>query len=229
MAQIKIANAAALQALASNILGYYEFGGNINKANGGTVGLAGAGNGLTATEGKLAVSCADGVTISDGKVVANVNTAKGLMCDKSKLEVVVGSGLKFDDGAVAVDTATIATQSFVTDKGYQTASQVNTAITGKGYQTAAQVETAITGKGYQTAAQVSSTVSSEIAKVVGGAPETYDTLKEIADYITTHGSEAAAMSSSITNLQNTCAKTSDFVAMTTEDVAAIWTTVVQGE
>ena len=42
----------------------------------------------------------------------------------------------------------------ITDKGYQTAAQVNTAITGKGYQTASQVETIVTGKGYQTADDV---------------------------------------------------------------------------
>lgn len=43
--------------------------------------------------------------------------------------------------------------------GYQTASQVESAITGKGYQTAAQVESAITGKGYQTAPQVAAAIS----------------------------------------------------------------------
>ena len=43
--------------------------------------------------------------------------------------------------------------------GYQTSSQVESAITGKGYQTAAQVESAITGKGYQTAPQVAAAIS----------------------------------------------------------------------
>lgn len=43
--------------------------------------------------------------------------------------------------------------------GYQTASQVETAITDKGYQTSAQVESAITAKGYQTAAQVATAIA----------------------------------------------------------------------
>lgn len=39
------------------------------------------------------------------------------------------------------------------DSGFQTSSQVESAITSKGYQTASQVESAITGKGYATTAQ----------------------------------------------------------------------------
>lgn len=40
-------------------------------------------------------------------------------------------------------------------------------------------------------------VSEEIAKVVGGAPATFDTLKEIADYIETDKTGASAMAESI--------------------------------
>lgn len=42
------------------------------------------------------------------------------------------------------------------------------------------------------------TVADEIAKVVAGAPESFDTLKEISDWISTHGSDAAKMNSQIT-------------------------------
>lgn len=44
---------------------------------------------------------------------------------------------------------------------------------------------------------VTPTINAEIAKVVGGAPETFDTLKEIADYIETDKTGASAMAESI--------------------------------
>ena len=44
---------------------------------------------------------------------------------------------------------------------------------------------------------ITNKVSEEIAKVVGGAPATFDTLKEIADYIETDKTGASAMAESI--------------------------------
>lgn len=49
---------------------------------------------------------------------------------------------------------------------------------------------------------VKKTVSDEIAKVVAGAPESFDTLKEVSDWISTHGQDAASMNSAILALQN---------------------------
>ena len=46
---------------------------------------------------------------------------------------------------------------------------------------------------------VTPTINAEIAKVVDGAPDTFDTLKEIADYIETDKSGASAMAESINN------------------------------
>lgn len=46
---------------------------------------------------------------------------------------------------------------------------------------------------------ITTKVNEEIAKVVGGAPDTFDTLKEIADYIETDKSGASAMATSINN------------------------------
>lgn len=43
------------------------------------------------------------------------------------------------------------------------------------------------------------TISEEVAKVVGGAPEAFDTLKEISTYIESDKTGAAAMASSINN------------------------------
>lgn len=46
---------------------------------------------------------------------------------------------------------------------------------------------------------VTPTINAEIAKVVGGAPATFDTLKEIADYIEQDKTGASAMATSINN------------------------------
>lgn len=43
------------------------------------------------------------------------------------------------------------------------------------------------------------TISEEVAKVVGGAPDTFNTLKEIADYIEQDKAGASAMANSINN------------------------------
>lgn len=50
---------------------------------------------------------------------------------------------------------------------------------------------------YQTEAQVKSTVSNEVAKIVADAPENFDTLKEISDWISGHENDASAMNSAI--------------------------------
>ena len=50
---------------------------------------------------------------------------------------------------------------------------------------------------YQTAEQISSTVTTEIAKVVANAPEDFDTLKEMSDWIAGHEDDASTMNSAI--------------------------------
>lgn len=49
---------------------------------------------------------------------------------------------------------------------------------------------------------VKKTVADEIAKIVADAPESFDTLKEISDWISTHSDDASAMNSAIVALQN---------------------------
>ena len=63
----------------------------------------------------------------------------------------------------AANTSTI--DDMITDKGYQTGTQVETRITNKGYQTSTQVETAITGKGYQTESQVQTKIEANIDSI----------------------------------------------------------------
>ena len=53
------------------------------------------------------------------------------------------------------------------------------------------------GNGAVDESVITNKVSEEIAKVVGGAPETFNTLKEIADYIEQDKTGASAMAESI--------------------------------
>lgn len=55
------------------------------------------------------------------------------------------------------------------------------------------------GDNAMTSERVQQTVSAAIDKLIGGAPETYDTLKEIADYIAAHGSVVDGLNAAIGN------------------------------
>jgi len=48
-----------------------------------------------------------------------------------------------------------------------------------------------------TGENVDSKISTAIDALIGGAPETYDTLKKISDYISTHGEAAAALTATV--------------------------------
>lgn len=52
---------------------------------------------------------------------------------------------------------------------------------------------------------VANTVAQKIAEIIAGAPEDFDTLKEISDWISTHADSAAAMNASITDNANAIA------------------------
>lgn len=54
-------------------------------------------------------------------------------------------------------------------------------------------------KNYQTAEEVGQAVTDGVAKIVAGAPEDFDTLKEMSDWISSHETSAAAMNSAISD------------------------------
>lgn len=62
-----------------------------------------------------------------------------------------------------------------------------------------KVQESINGLKSEIPNLVRPTISEEVAKVVGGAPEAFDTLKEIADYIEQDKTGASAMANSINN------------------------------
>lgn len=89
-------------------------------------------------------------------------------------------------------------------------------------------ETAIsTLQGTDTSKSARTIAAEEVAKVVNGAPESFDTLKELSDWISTHGTDAAAMNTTITKLQGIVAgiggegEKATVVAYVTDAIAAL--------
>ena len=75
---------------------------------------------------------------------------------------------------------------------------VTVTYNGQEMSLAAALASIFTGlNGLSTGEAVDSKISAAIDKLIGGAPETYDTLKEIADYIETHKDAADALSAAI--------------------------------
>jgi len=68
---------------------------------------------------------------------------------------------------------------------------------------------------------VKKTVADEIAKVVGEAPESLDTLKEVSDWISSHSDSAAAMNTQITENKSGISSLNEKVNVIEEDSATI--------
>lgn len=89
-------------------------------------------------------------------------------------------------------------------------------------------ETAIgTLQGLDTNKSARTIAAEEVAKVINGAPESFDTLKELSDWISTHGTDATAMNTAITKLQGIVAgiggegEKTTVVAYVTDAIAAL--------
>lgn len=75
-----------------------------------------------------------------------------------------------DSGFLTNVPSEYVTDTELTEKGYQTATQVNSIISGKGYQTSGQVNSIIDGKGFITNGQVDSKLKNYATKddIAGG-------------------------------------------------------------
>lgn len=74
----------------------------------------------------------------------------------------------------------------------------DTALTGRVTTVEGQVTTLIGSDASKSARTIA---AEEVAKIVANADESYDTLKEIADWISSHKTDATAMNSAITTLE----------------------------
>lgn len=78
--------------------------------------------------------------------------------------------------------------------------QENVAVTYNGSNTTlanALTEIFTTVSGLPTVAAMNTAISGAVSDLIGGAPETYDTLKEIADYISQHQDVVTALDNAI--------------------------------
>ncbi len=77
-----------------------------------------------------------------------------------------------------------------------TGTQKGAVIVGDGLVVDATGKTSVSGD-YAKTSDVDSKISAAKSELIGGAPETYDTLKEIADYITDHKDVETALNTAI--------------------------------
>lgn len=145
-----------------------ELASGANTAAG--LGLATAAQGAKADAALTsAKSYVDGKGYQDAAAVKKTVEAYGYQTAANVKATVEGYGYQTADdvaAAVSAGTADMATKTYVTGLGYQTATQVNTAITSKGYQTADGVNSIVSGKGYQTAAQVQTAVDNALTSAI---------------------------------------------------------------
>ena len=137
-----------------------------------------------ATLQKLAAQTATGDVVAD---LAALTTRVGT------LETTVG-GIKTEIGAKAAgETAATGIYKYVDDKV--------AAATPEGYAGVKADVTKLVGTDKGEDGRANKTVreiaSEEVAKIVNGADASFDTLKEVADWISTHGTDAATMNTQI--------------------------------
>lgn len=98
-----------------------------------------------------------------------------------------------------------------------TATSLGIVKPGNGLNIDAQGAMSVDESKFATVSAVNTAVTSKVNEVVGGAPETYDTLKEIADYIDAHKSVETALNAAI----GTKANSADVYSKTAADAAFV--------
>ena len=154
-----------------------------------------------------------------GTPTAATSSTDGLMSksDKAKLDgIAEGATAVIVDNTVAKGSANAVSGGGVYT-AIETETSARTAADSALDSRATSLETAVNTLNGTGEGSVSKAVSDGIAKVVADAPASFDTLKEISDWITTHSEDAAAMNSQIeTNKSNISANTT---AVSAEETA----------
>ena len=166
------------------------------------------GLGALASKDKVAESDLEATLATKINGKANVGTAD----DTSDMDTLKGAKKYADEKAAAVQTEVDALEAKVgtVPESKTVVQMIEEAQEAATYDDAeikskVQANTDAIGvlNGEATVeGSVKKTVADEIAKVVAGAPESFDTLKELSDWIATHGQDAAEMNSAIVALQN---------------------------
>lgn len=162
-------------------------------------------------KGAAAQALTDAKAYADGKdtaIAAAKTAADNAQADVDALEATVGT---VDDGKTVVEMIADAKTAATYDD-----TQVKADIKAN-----ADAISALNGTGEGS---VSKQVADAVAQIVADAPEAYDTLKEISDWISSHADDAAAMNSQITTNKTDIAALKALVGTLPESAAA--TTVI---
>lgn len=124
----------------------------------------------TAEKNKLADLNNYVLPTASADTLGGIKVGAGLAINEGVLSATGGGTADSVDWANVQNRPTKVSE-FTNDSGYLTSVPseyvTDSELTGKGYQTASQVNSAITSKGYQTEAQVSSLISNAIADIQG--------------------------------------------------------------
>ena len=122
----------------------------------------------------------------DAAIAAAKKAGDDAQADVDALEAKVGA---VTEGKTVVEMIAEAQEAATYD---------DTALTGRVTTVEGQVTTLIGSDASKSARTIA---AEEVAKIVANADESYDTLKEIADWISSHKTDATAMNSAITALE----------------------------
>ncbi len=175
----------------------------------------------------ITVAGGDGATLQ--KLAAQTSTGD-VVADLAALTNRVGAletsvnGIKTEIGAKAAgETAATGIYKYVDDKV--------AAATPEGYAGIKADVTKLVGADKGEDGRANKTVreiaSEEVAKIVNGADASFDTLKEVSDWISTHGTDAAAMNTQINNNKTAIEKLNG-TAETVGSVANTVNTAING-
>lgn len=137
-----------------------------------------------ATAGNLAGLDADGNLTDSGKKASDFATTESVTDLTEYVGTIPGTATSTNIADYAKELA---------DKAKEDATYDDTELTAK-VDAATAAITVLNGTG---AGSVSKQVADAVATIVSEAPEAYDTLKEISDWISNHSSDAASMNSKI--------------------------------
>jgi len=198
----KYATLTALTALQAKVTALEEADGEPNVLEGVKVN----GTALTIAEKMVDILVATGTT--DGTI--KVNNAEVAVAGLQALAYKANVSEAELDTALAAVIAAKAEASDVT------------ALTNR--VTAAEGSITTLNADETTEGSVKKQVSDAVAKIVADAPEAYDTLKEISDWISSHAEDASAMNSQITTNKNNISNLTALVGTLPEGATS--TTVV---
>lgn len=145
--------------------------------------------GADTVEGSVAKALKDAKAYADGKDTAIAAAKKA------------GDDAQADVDALETKVGTVPADKTVVEmiaEAQTAATYDDTALKGRVSTVEGKVSTLVGSDASKSARTIA---SEEVAKIVAGADASYDTLKEIADWISSHKTDATAMNSAITALE----------------------------